>query len=195
MSEDNLKSTTQLVAKNQSFLGYSKEYKAWVGPFVMAMVMANCVRRSLALNKYASKLVYREFIVYPSFMAGVVNLIGMATFGVALVIPLLKWFFLTTGIVPSPGQGPSEASMERGFLKVVAIGTGDKGAKATVEFYFPTDPGYRDTARMLIESGLVLALELSSVRVGGGVYTPAGCQGELLTARLVATGSTMRIVS
>lgn len=29
---------------------------------------------------------------------------------------------------------------------------------------------------MLVESGLVLALELPKVKVGGGVYTPAACQ-------------------
>ena len=29
---------------------------------------------------------------------------------------------------------------------------------------------------MLVESGLVLALESSKVRVGGGVFTPACCQ-------------------
>lgn len=55
--------------------------------------------------------------------------------------------------------------------------------------YFPTDPGYRDTARMLVESGLVLALDGDKLKVGGGCYTPAACQGEILIDRLVATGS------
>ena len=45
-----------------------------------------------------------------------------------------------------------------------------------MSLYFPTDPGYRDTARMLVESGLVLALELDKVTAGGGVWTPATCQ-------------------
>ena len=54
--------------------------------------------------------------------------------------------------------------------------------------YFPVDPGYMDTARMLVESGLVLALEGNKVKVGGGVWTPASCQGELLIHRLVETG-------
>ena len=34
---------------DRSFLGRSPEAGAWVGPFVMAMVMGNCVRRSNAL--------------------------------------------------------------------------------------------------------------------------------------------------
>lgn len=63
-----------------------------------------------------------------------------------------------------------------GFLKVTTIAIGDGGAKVRSEIYFPTDPGYRDTARMLVESGLVLALQLDKIKVGGGVYTPAACQ-------------------
>lgn len=187
------KSTASFVSKNQSSLGYSKEFKHWVGPFVMAMVMANCVRRSFALNKYSAKLVYREHVVYPSFMAGVVQLIGMMLIGMAIMIPPLKWLFLSTGLIPKPGEGPSEESMDRGFLKVTAIATGDKNGTAKVQFYFPTDPGYRDTARMLVESGLVLALQLSQVPVPGGVYTPAACQGRLLTDRLLASGSSLKV--
>lgn len=45
---------------------------------------------------------------------------------------------------------------------------------------------------MLIESGLVLALQLEQIKVPGGVYTPAACQGELLTQRLIATGSSLQ---
>jgi len=189
------KSTAIFSAKNQSFLGYSAEFKegAWVGPFVMAMVMANCVRRSFALNRYSPKMVYREFAVYPSFMAGVVTLIGMMLIGLAIMIPPLKWLLLETGFIPKPGQGPSVASMDKGFLKVTALATGDSGGKAKLEFYFPTDPGYRDTARMLVESGLVLALQLKDVKVPGGVYTPAACQGEVLTQRLLDTGSSLQV--
>ena len=48
---------------------------------------------------------------------------------------------------------------------------------------------------MLVESGLVLALQLQEVKVGGGVYTPAACQGELLTKRLLDTGSSLRVLA
>ena len=59
---------------------------------------------------------------------------------------------------------------------MVGFGKGSKGGKAKVTFYFPTDPGYRDTARMLVESGLSLAFDLDKIRAGGGVWTPATCQ-------------------
>ena len=46
---------------------------------------------------------------------------------------------------------------------------------------------------MLVEAGLVLALEDESenkIKVGGGVFTPAACQGEILLQRLLNTGCT-----
>ena len=45
---------------------------------------------------------------------------------------------------------------------------------------------------MLVESGLVLALDDDKIKVPGGLYTPAACQGELLMNRLLNTGTTMK---
>lgn len=53
------KSEGKFSVKNQSLLGYSPEYQSWVGPFVMAAVMANCVRRSNAVLNYSPKLTYK----------------------------------------------------------------------------------------------------------------------------------------
>ena len=47
--------------------------------------------------------------------------------------------------------------------------------------------------RMLVESGLVLALQSKEIKVGGGLYTPAACQGELLLQRLIDSGSSFYI--
>ena len=44
--------------------------QSWVGPFVMAAVMANCIKRSNAINGYSAKLTYRESVVFPNFFAG-----------------------------------------------------------------------------------------------------------------------------
>jgi short subunit dehydrogenase-like uncharacterized protein len=46
---------------------------------------------------------------------------------------------------------------------------------------------------MLVESGLTLALEHDKIKTGGGVYTPAACQGEVLLDRLVATGCSFEL--
>lgn len=153
----------------------------------MAAVNANAVRRSNALNGYSPVLVYREGMLFPSFFAGVVSLVNMLFFGAALMIPPFEWL-LRKFVLPKPGEGPSKEDMDRGFLRVSAIGRGQSGKEVHGYIYFPTDPGYRDTARMLVESGLVLALQGDQVKVGGGLYTPAACQGRLLLDRLVDTG-------
>ncbi|RYH14329.1 hypothetical protein EON65_33780 [archaeon] len=53
------KSTAKFITKIPMMLGYSSEHKCFTTPFVMAMVMANCVRRSNALLNYSPKLTYK----------------------------------------------------------------------------------------------------------------------------------------
>jgi|EP01049_Picozoa_sp_SAG25_P005685 short subunit dehydrogenase-like uncharacterized protein len=120
-------------AANQSFLGYSQEAGCWVGPFVMAMVMANAVRRSNALNRYSKKLIYAEAKVYPNFFAGFVDVFTMMIFGTCLMCPLWRWL-LRTCVLPKPGQGPTPHSMDSNFLRVTTIGEGDKGTTAKCQF-------------------------------------------------------------
>jgi short subunit dehydrogenase-like uncharacterized protein len=50
------------------------------------------------------------------------------------------------------------------------------------------DPGYGETAKMLGESALCLALDDSDLEAGGGVLTPASCMGMRLIDRLRTAG-------
>lgn len=133
------KSSCSTKANNQSCCGWSNEGKAWVGPFVMAMVMANCVRRSNALLGYGQKLKYYEAARYPHFPAAFVNVFGLILFGTCLACPPLAWL-LRTCVLPSPGKGPSEATMDAGFLRVTVCAEGEHGTEAKCSFYFPNDP-------------------------------------------------------
>lgn len=184
-------------ARNQEILGFNQKalngLGAWVGPFVMSMVMANCVRRSNAVNNYSGdgKLKYYEAKVYPSLVAGICNMIYMVVFGTCLYSPVLVT--LLEKYVLQPGQGPSEELMDSGFLRVTVVGTGSENSKARATFVLETDPGYRDTARLLVESGLTLALEHDSIKVPGGVYTPAACLGDTLLKRVVDTGAKFQV--
>jgi short subunit dehydrogenase-like uncharacterized protein len=139
------------------------------------MVMANCVRRSLSINNYSTKLEYKEVQTFPNFFAAVASVMGLLVLGTAFFFPPLHWF-LQTYFLPKPGEGPSESFMNSAFLKVDGYGVGSNGTKVKTMIYFPTDPGYRDTARMLVESGLALALESNKTKTTGGVFTPATCQ-------------------
>jgi short subunit dehydrogenase-like uncharacterized protein len=53
------KSLNRFITANPMLLSYSTEHQCFTTPFVMAIVMANCVRRSNALNNYSTKLTYR----------------------------------------------------------------------------------------------------------------------------------------
>jgi short subunit dehydrogenase-like uncharacterized protein len=180
--------------RNPFLPAFSARVNKWVGFFVMAMVMTNCVRRSNAVNQYsgAGKLSYFEGRVFPSFAAAFVDLVNMVVFGTCLQSPWLT-SMLSAYVLPAPGQGPSLQDMSSGFLRVTAVGATAKGEEASAAMYFDTDPGYRDTARMLVESGLALALDLDKISSGGGVWTPAACQGDALMQRLVKTGTQFEV--
>jgi short subunit dehydrogenase-like uncharacterized protein len=83
--------------------------------------------------------------------------------------------------------------MAQGYLVLDAIATGDKGGKIKHRFTMFDDPGYRDTARLVSEAALTLFLEDKKIKVGGGFWTPASGLGELLTHRILVTGSTLTI--
>ncbi|KAJ1483384.1 hypothetical protein T484DRAFT_1800487, partial [Baffinella frigidus] len=75
------------------------------------------------------------------------------------------------------------------------VGTGSKGSKVQSELYFDKDAGYTETARMLVESGLSIALENARLPSNGGILSPASCQGSVLLERLQATGGTTFSIS
>ena len=55
--------------------------------------------------------------------------------------------------IPSFSVSPTAKQMDESFLHVTAKGETVSGRRAQATLYFPTCPGYRDTARMLVESG------------------------------------------
>mmetsp|Transcript_13301 Transcript_13301/g.21775 ORF Transcript_13301/g.21775 Transcript_13301/m.21775 type:complete len:498 (-) Transcript_13301:1833-3326(-) len=185
------KSDNKTPGNNQNFLGYSSSINKWVGPFPMAMVNVVCVKRSNAILNYGPNVEYSEATVFPSFMAGFVTIVTGLYLVTAFFFPPLLWL-LKTFVLPSPGQGPSQPQLDAGFLGVTCCGKGSKGGRATVEIYFPNDPGYVDTARMLVESGLTLALENDKLETKGGIWTPAPCLGGTLLQRLVTSGSSVK---
>jgi hypothetical protein len=48
-------------------------------------------------------------------------------------------------VLPNPGEGPSKEAMDKDFLNLTGFAKGVKGSKVEIKFYFPTNPGYRDT--------------------------------------------------
>jgi short subunit dehydrogenase-like uncharacterized protein len=201
MLPDGSRSTRKYSGKPQLGVWYSNEVKSWTGPFIMSFVMAESVRRSNVLNKYSSDLTYREARAHPNLFAALSDTIGTFAGLTALNITPLRWLMVKLGMLPAPGEGPSEKAMDGFFLVVETVAHGvDADGSTPVELRqtleFPTDPGYRDTARMLGETALTMILDgdHNAVCKSGGVMTPSVACGSALLDRLVKTGSTYTIV-
>mmetsp|Transcript_39555 Transcript_39555/g.92417 ORF Transcript_39555/g.92417 Transcript_39555/m.92417 type:complete len:331 (-) Transcript_39555:1190-2182(-) len=120
----------------------------WEGPFVMAAVNGDVVRRSNAIaspegSGRASSVAYREGVANVDLKTAFVNFFGLVFGVVAAFNPLTG--ALLRKVLPKPGEGPSEEQMDAGYLRVSGYGVGSKGNKVESVFYFPNDPGYRDT--------------------------------------------------
>ena len=92
---------------------YVAEFKRSAGYWLMQPVMGNCIRRSNALNGYNDKLRFSEALLRPeTWSHWLHDRAFSALFAGALYFPPLRGFLSQTG------QGPSQAEMEAGWLKV-----------------------------------------------------------------------------
>jgi len=184
------KSDFSLKAKN---IGYTVELGTRGRPhrsfFFMAGVNANSVKRSNALNGYGPNVKYCEGTSFKSLFAAVLYVLGYIFYGIGIYTPPLRWI-MTSFFLPKPGQGPSEEAMDAGYLHLTGIAKGSKGTVVKSTMSFNVDPGYKDTARMVVESALSLALEGDRISQIGGVFTPGSCQKEVLLERLLRSGTT-----
>jgi short subunit dehydrogenase-like uncharacterized protein len=91
---------------------------------------------------------------------------------------LLKW--------KDPGQGPSEEERKRSHFRVVFFAEGG-GQRVRCEVR-GGDPGYGETAKMLAESALCLALDGEKLPQHYGIVPSAAAMGQVLLERLRVVG-------
>lgn len=162
---------------------------AYGTPFFMSIINQDVVSWSQALRGGAP-LVYSEVALNSDFKTAVVGYFQTVLFLTGIMNPLTKNLLMKFAL-PKPGEGPSMDDMENNFfLTVTTRGIGSAGSEAEAVIYFPRDPGYLDTARMLVESGLSMALNEKDLPVsGGGFFSPGYGLGETLLGRLARTGT------
>ena len=145
-------------------------------------------RSGAALPAYGPKFRYSHFagtktLRYAVGGAAVVSALGAA----AQVKPLRN---LLLGRL-QPGDGPDEARREKSWFKVDFVGeAGDTRIRTRVS---GGDPGYGETAKMLAESALCLALD-DNPDVAGQLTT-AQAMGDQLLDRLQKAGIRFEIVA
>ncbi|WP_394843932.1 saccharopine dehydrogenase NADP-binding domain-containing protein [Pendulispora brunnea] len=172
----------------------------WVCPFLMSAINTRNVHRSNALlgYPYGRDFRYSEEMSTGSGPAGFARATaisgGMATFATLAATSVGRR--VIKPFQPSPGEGPSADAREAGFFKIRIIGesearSGETPVRADAEIHGHRDPGYGETALMLAESALCLALD--PLESKGGVLTTSAAMGTHLLERLRAAGMTFRV--
>mmetsp|Transcript_23826 Transcript_23826/g.48369 ORF Transcript_23826/g.48369 Transcript_23826/m.48369 type:complete len:286 (-) Transcript_23826:19-876(-) len=155
------------------------------GPSVMHAVNSRVVRRSAQLLGWGPRFNYVELTPVPSRKAAE----RMAQ-SASKPVPLeVMDMLIKTGKLPKPGEGPKpEVRSAARFVAVIEC-LADDGQQlvATVR---GGEPGYEETARMVLEAGLTLLQEPHACPgfARGGCLTPAAAMGETLIRRLTDIG-------
>lgn len=164
------------------------EFGRKAGPWIMAPVMANCVRRSNAILGYNADLKYGDACLDdPSWVNWAKQGFFTGLIGAALYVsPLQK-------ILPKPGEGPDRDTMDAGYLRLhgrgLMVKDDDKENPIPIysQFHFKKDIGYLMTAELLMETGMLLVeKDKAGTLTTSGVLTPAVAFGSDLTKRITA---------
>jgi short subunit dehydrogenase-like uncharacterized protein len=147
---------------------------AWVGPFMMAGINTKAVHRTnlLAGHAWGAGFQYDEMQ----------TLAGPPTEGGGA----LGGFNFGAGGLPKPGEGPSREERETGYYDILFIAEMDDGRTVRAAVKGDMDPGYGSTAKMLGESAVCLARDVSRATTPGGCWTTAAAMDGALIRRLEA---------
>ncbi|MAU29436.1 MAG: saccharopine dehydrogenase [Pelagibacterales bacterium] len=167
--------------------------ESWTGPFIMAISNTRVVRRSAALLElnqegYGVNFTYQEHAFYKKFRTALLVTFVTLLFGLILSTPIRK---LVRPLLPKPGEGPSEETMENGFFDSFFTAELDNGEKKLFRVHGKGDPGYKVTSKFVCESALTLVKDREKLPGGneyGGVLTPASGLGQPLIDRLSSNG-------
>jgi short subunit dehydrogenase-like uncharacterized protein len=180
---------------------YDQDLGAWVAPFVMGPINTRVVRRSNALfaqwdEAYGAHFAYQEYMKFDGAL-GWMPATGLSTgaslFQVALASPLRP---LLKSMLPAPGDGPSEKTMNEGWFRCELLGFAENGQTVRGVIKDKGDPGNRATVKFLCEAALCLAVNTNELPGGttrGGILTPATALGDVLAKRLRDAGMTIDI--
>ncbi|MFF7814351.1 saccharopine dehydrogenase family protein [Streptomyces sp. NPDC007945] len=143
-------------------------------------------RSAAALERYGPDFRYRHYAsvrTLPMALGGTAAL--AATLATAQVPPLRRWLMDRY----AAGSGPSAERRARSWFTVRFVGEG--GGRRVFTEVSGGDPGYDETAKMLAEAALCLALD--PLPETAGQVTTAVAMGDALTDRLRAAGLRFRV--
>ncbi|MER7953210.1 saccharopine dehydrogenase NADP-binding domain-containing protein [Streptomyces sp. NPDC096030] len=164
---------------------FSRETGTWALP--LPTIDAQVVERSArALEAYGPDFRYRH---YASVKTLPMALGGTAVVGAGLaaaqLAPVRRWLMDRY----EPGQGPSAERRARSWFSVRFVGEG--GGRRVFTEVSGGDPGYGETAKILAEAALCLALD--DLPKTSGQLTTAVAMGDALLGRLREAGIRFRV--
>ncbi|MGY2700432.1 saccharopine dehydrogenase family protein [Nocardioides sp. HB32] len=151
-----------------------------IDPFVVA-------RSGAALPAYGPDFSYSHYAGTRTLRYAVGGAVGVAALFGAAQVPPVRNFLL--GRVPQ-GEGPDEGRRAKSWFRVDFVGEGD--GRTVHTRVSGGDPGYTETAKMLAESALCLALDDNPPTAGQ--VTTAQAMGDNLLARLQAAGIRFEVI-
>jgi len=174
---------------NLKFASFDTDAKAWTFPFIMAAINTKVVHRSHALNgyPYGTDFIYDEAMMTGAGLKGRAAATG-AALGIAGAFSALflspTRMLMARFVVPKPGEGPTPEQQAKGFYDIRFIGQTKTGETLTVKVTGDRDPGYGSTCKILGETSVCLALDVSKTEKAGGFWTPSTLMGDQLIQRL-----------
>ncbi|WP_329419055.1 saccharopine dehydrogenase NADP-binding domain-containing protein [Streptomyces sp. NBC_01693] len=145
-------------------------------------------RSARGLERYGPDFRYRHFASVkhlPVALGGTAATVLLA--GAAQIPAARDW--LSSRV--EPGTGPDERRRKRSWFTVRFIGEG--GGRRVCTEVSGGDPGYDETAKMLAEAALALALD--DLPATSGQVTTAVAMGDALLERLTAAGLRFRVAA
>jgi short subunit dehydrogenase-like uncharacterized protein len=130
-------------------MGYDSIAKKWTMPYIMQAIDTRLVNRSNALTNYSygRNFVFSERMKVPGFLAALLGSVGLSLVQMLFFFPFTR--YLLKGVLPKPGQGPSQDMLDNGYFtaeiwgKATNATTGEEHlVRGDVKAY-NGDPGYR----------------------------------------------------
>ncbi len=195
-------SREEIRSRDFDYPQYDADIGTWVGPFFMSSINTRVVRRSCALydqwqEPYGPGLTYQEYLKFDpplAWLQAAGMTAGMALFTNAMQQAPIR--HLLQPLLPQPGSGPSETTMNEGWFRCELLGFTTDRRRVHGLICAQGDPGNRATVKILCESALSLALNtdaLPGARARGGILTPATGLGDVLAERLRRAGMTIEV--
>ncbi|MBJ7353695.1 MAG: saccharopine dehydrogenase NADP-binding domain-containing protein [Thermoleophilaceae bacterium] len=163
-----------------------KEMGMWTAP-LPTIDQFIATRSASTIDRYGPDFKYGHNYAAKHLPTVFLGTAGVASVFVMAQIPPIRKGLLK--LIP-PGSGPSAEKRAKSWFRVEFVGNG--GGKTVRTAVSGGDAGYEETSKMLAESGLALALDVTPER--SGQLTPVAAMGDALLERLPKAGIKIEVV-